>query len=146
MDMSYTIPSFREGEMHPFGGGFLHLLAHGDIISLRSMGAPAMLEEAGSTMGFLAKIKKIFSGGGPSPPLLDVVVRCNRCGEIIRSQINLHNDLSLRDDDTYYCRKGLVGGENTRCFQEVVIEYVFDAKRNVIDRRIQGGQFADEGE
>jgi hypothetical protein len=104
------------------------------------------LEEAGSTMGFLAKLKKLFSGGGSSPPMLEVAVRCNRCGEVIHSQISLHNDLSLQDDDTYYCRKGLVGGGDTRCYQQVVVEYFFDANRNVVDRRIQGGQFVDEGE
>jgi hypothetical protein len=100
-------------------------------------------------MGFLDKLKKIFAGGTASPPLLEVVVRCDQCGEIIRSQINLHNDLSLQDDDsgpTYYCRKGLMGSGSTRCFQEVVVEYTFDANRRMIDRRIEGGRFVDDGE
>jgi hypothetical protein len=100
-------------------------------------------------MGFLDKLKKLFSGGtGGSASLLDVTVRCNRCGEIIHGQINLHNDLSVQyDGDTtyYYCRKGLVGTGENRCFQEVVIEYTFDANHNVIDRQIQGGQFVQEG-
>ena len=99
-------------------------------------------------MGFLSKLKQLFSGGGASAPLLDVVVRCSNCGEIIRSQINLHNDLSLREEDGtfYYCRKGLVGSGETRCFQEVIVEYIFDANRNVIDRRIEGGEFVDPEE
>ena len=99
-------------------------------------------------MGFLNKIKKLFSGGaGGGAPMLDVVVRCDRCGEIIHGQIHLHNDLSIEyegDDRYYYCRKGLVGSGDTRCFQEVVIEYTFDANRKVIDRRIEGGRFVDE--
>ena len=101
-------------------------------------------------MGLLSKFKKLFSGGaGTGAPILEVTVRCDRCGEIIHGQINLHNDLSVDyngDDLYYFCRKGLLGGGESRCFQEVVIEYTFDARRSVIDRRIEGGQFADSGE
>ena len=101
-------------------------------------------------MGILDKLKKLFAGGAASAsPLLDVVVRCDRCGEIIHGQINLSNDLSVQyegDDQHYYCRKGLVGGKETRCFQEVIVEYTFDARRNVIDRQIRGGRFVDDGE
>jgi hypothetical protein len=101
-------------------------------------------------MSFLDKIKKLFSGGGGgSSPMLDIAVRCDRCGEIIHGQINLSNDLSVRyegDDQLYYVRKGLVGGGETRCFQEVVVEYTFDGQRNVIDRQVTGGRFVDDGE
>jgi hypothetical protein len=98
-------------------------------------------------MGFLRKLKQLFSAGASSP-LLEVVVRCNRCKEIIHGQINLHHDLSVQydgDDTHYYCRKGLIGSGENRCFQQVVVEYTFDGNRNVIDRQIEGGQFVDEG-
>ena len=78
---------------------------------------------------------------------MDVAVRCDRCGEVIHGQINLNNDLSVQydgDDQFYFCRKGLVGSGETRCFQEVIIEYTFDARRNVIDRRVEGGHFWDD--
>jgi hypothetical protein len=97
-------------------------------------------------MGFLDKIKKMFSSR-PSSPLLDVTVQCNRCKEIIHAQINLHNDLSTEyDGDTtyYYCRKGLLGTGANRCFQEIVVEFTFDANRQLIERRIEGGQFVEE--
>jgi hypothetical protein len=101
-------------------------------------------------MAFLDKLKKLFSGGaGSSAPLMDITVRCDRCGETIHGQINLHNDLSVRyegDDQYYYCRKGLVGGGETRCFQEVIVEYTFDGQRRVIERRVEGGQFVDDRE
>ena len=101
-------------------------------------------------MGFLDRLKKLFggAGGGTGGPLLDIAVRCHRCGEVIRSQINLRNDLSVEydgDQVRYYCRKGLVGSGSSRCFQTVVVEYTFDANHNVIDRRIEGGTFVDEG-
>lgn len=98
-------------------------------------------------MRFLRKLKQAFSP--PSrPPVLDVTVRCNRCGELIHGAINLANDLSLQYDNQdrplYFSRKGLVGSGDNRCFQTVTVEYTFDADRNVIDRRIEGGTFVDE--
>jgi hypothetical protein len=97
-------------------------------------------------MGFLKKLKQALFAP-PSAPTLEVVVRCNRCREVIHGQINLHNDLSVEyDGDTtqYHCRKGLLGTGENRCFQQVVVEYTFDANRNVIDRRIEGGQFVEQ--
>ena len=96
-------------------------------------------------MGFLDRLKKIFSAK-PSSSLYDIVVRCNRCKEIIHGQINLHHDLSVQytgDVTQYYCRKGFVGSGENRCFQQITVEITFDANRNVIDRRIEGGQFVD---
>jgi hypothetical protein len=102
-------------------------------------------------MGFLKKIAKTLFGegaGGRSASLLDYYVRCDRCGEVIHGQINLSNDLSVQyegDDQFYFCRKGLVGGGETRCFQQVIVEYTFDARRQVIDRRVEGGRFVEPG-
>jgi hypothetical protein len=65
---------------------------------------------------------------------------------VIHGQINLSNDLSLQyegDDPLYFCRKGLVGGGETRCFQQVTVEYTFDARRAVIERRVEGGRFVE---
>lgn len=97
-------------------------------------------------MGFLQKLKQVFSSPS-SPPTLDIAVRCRRCHQVITGQINLQNDLSLEydGDETYYfARKMLVGSGENRCFQTVTVEYTFDADRNVIDRRIEGGTFVDE--
>ena len=99
-------------------------------------------------MGFLKKIaKSLFGGGGGQrSPTLEFAVRCASCGEVIHGQINLHNDLSVQydgDDPFYFCRKGLVGSGETRCFQQVIVEYTFDAQRQVIERRVEGGRFVD---
>jgi hypothetical protein len=97
-------------------------------------------------MGLLDKLKQLFTPRSDAA-LLEVVVRCNRCQEIIKGQVHLANDLSIQydgDDTYYYCRKGLVGSGENRCFQEVIVEYTFDANRNVIERRIEGGQFVDQ--
>jgi hypothetical protein len=99
-------------------------------------------------MGFLKKLAKSLFGAGAGRPasLLDFYVRCDSCGEVIHGQINLSNDLSVQyegDDSFYFCRKGLVGSGETRCFQQVTVEYTFDARRQVIDRRAEGGRFVE---
>lgn len=103
-------------------------------------------------MGFLQKLaKSLFGEGGGQRQgaILEFAVRCDRCGEVIHGQINLQYDLSVQyegDDQFYYCRKGLVGGGETRCFQQVIVEYTFDARRQVIERRAAGGRFVDSDE
>jgi hypothetical protein len=94
-------------------------------------------------MRFLDRLRRFFSPQ-PNLPRLDVLVRCNRCGEIIRTQIDLRNDLSVRYEGAstgYYYRKGLVGSGRNRCFQRIVVEYAFDAEKNAIDRSVEGGSF-----
>jgi hypothetical protein len=100
-------------------------------------------------MGLLKRLKDLFGGGGGrQSPMLDFYVRCDQCGEVIHGQINLHNDLSVRydgDNAYYFCRKGLVGSGETRCFQQVTVEYTFDGRRQVIERRVEGGRFVEPG-
>ena len=75
-----------------------------------------------------------------------VVVKCNRCGEVIRSRVNLYNDLSLEYDEsgkaTYFCRKVLMG--EGRCFQRIQVELTYDANRRLVSREITGGVFVED--
>ena len=74
-----------------------------------------------------------------------VSVKCNRCGEVIQSRINLYNDLSLEYGEdggtSYICRKLLIG--EGRCFQRVEIELTFDDKRNLVNHTVTGGVFVE---
>lgn len=99
-------------------------------------------------MGFLKKLASFFvpPTSGRFYPL---IVKCNRCGEIVEGEINMHNDLSAGDgEDTdaggYYCRKVLMGSR--RCFQRIEVKVRFDSNRRLIDRQISGGTFVDEQE
>jgi hypothetical protein len=96
-------------------------------------------------MRFLDKLRTLVSPQTRSIRL-DVTVRCGRCGEVVRTQINLHHDLSVRygEGTRYYWRKGLVGSGGNRCFQRITVEYDFDADRTVIGRRVDGGSFVDQ--
>ena len=92
-------------------------------------------------MGFL---KNLFSGtpAKPEKHYYAFNVKCNRCGEIIESRVDLDNDLSLNDEaNGYIVRKGLIGGN--RCFQQIEVELIFDSSRQLIDKSITGGTFVE---
>jgi hypothetical protein len=99
-------------------------------------------------MNLLEKISRIFS----SQKDIDnraywVITKCNRCGEIIKSRIDLYNDLSIDYDDpgkspVYFCRKTLMG--KGHCFQRIEVKLTFDSNKKVINREISGGKFIDE--
>lgn len=95
-------------------------------------------------------LKRLFGSSVPSAQrggsFYTLAVQCSRCGEVIGTQINLNNDLSIdygegEDKATYFCRKVLVGGE--RCFHPVEVRLRFDADRHLIDRQITGGRFVE---
>lgn len=76
-----------------------------------------------------------------------IYVVCHRCGEKIRSRVDLYSDLSIRYDEdegseTYYSRKMLVG--NQTCFFPIEVELTFNKRRQLIDRSISGGDFITE--
>ncbi len=73
-----------------------------------------------------------------------VYTQCGSCGEKIRTRVNLYNDLSIRyggdgEKDTYICRKTIMG--TARCFRRLEVTLTFNAKRQLIDRQIEGGTF-----
>jgi len=74
-------------------------------------------------------------------------VQCNRCGEKIKSRVDLFNDLSPIYNEagvTYFCRKVLIGQQ--RCYQKVEVEMNFDERRQLTDQQISGGRFITEEE
>ena len=100
-------------------------------------------------MGFFNKIAEFFSASGSEDDeAYWIYVRCNRCGEDLRSRVNLLNDLSVEyvgeNDQMYHCRKTIVGG--TGCFQRIEVSLNFDKNRNVLERQISGGEFIDRAE
>jgi hypothetical protein len=103
----------------------------------------------GFVMGLLDRIAKYLSSSGSEDEnAYWVYVRCNRCGEQLISRVNLYNDLSVeyegKNDQTYYCRKTIVGRKG--CFQRIEVEMMFDKNRKMIDREISGGEFIKEEE
>ena len=98
-------------------------------------------------MGFFQKLVSLFS---PSQArregnVLWLYVRCNRCGEVIRNRVNLTSEASAAAYDDrgrptgYLVRKTLVGSR--RCYQPIEVTLTLDARRQVVEQAIEGGQF-----
>lgn len=96
-------------------------------------------------MSFLDSIKSIFGLGQSSDQAGHwIYVRCHRCGEAIKTRVDLKSALNPHDDGGYLMRKTLVG--NQLCFQRIEVTLIFDKNRNLIDHEIQHGRLitADE--
>jgi hypothetical protein len=102
------------------------------------------------TLNLLQRLSEFFAPvGRPTASTLWVYVQCNRCGEKIGTRLNLHNDLSVQygkfdKHNIYFIRKKLIGRE--RCFYPIDVELTFDNRRQLTDRKIQGGKFITEKE
>jgi len=97
-------------------------------------------------MGLLDVFKSMFGGGESQDRYgYQVYVQCNRCGEAIKTRIDLRNDLSALDDGSgFVVHKTLVG--KGLCFERVEATLTFGERRNVIDQEISGGKFITEEE
>ena len=94
-------------------------------------------------MGIFKKLSGLFAPQEDKEAYW-IEARCRRCGEVVRSRVNLYNDLSVEYTDRgteYLCHKTLMG--EGRCFQRLDVDLVFDDKRRLIERRITGGEFVD---
>ncbi|MCX5911946.1 MAG: hypothetical protein NTV04_08450 [Deltaproteobacteria bacterium] len=98
-------------------------------------------------MSLFKKISGFFAGSKASDRSgsFEIAVQCSRCGEVIRTRIDMTHDLSAEygedEQETYYlCRKVLIGKQG--CYAPIEIILNFDGGRNLIDRQITGGKFA----
>lgn len=102
-------------------------------------------------MSVLKKITSLFSPerSERDKDALWLYVRCDRCGEKVKTRIDLLRDLTPRygeegDVSFYFLRKVLVGSRG--CFQPIEVRLTLDARRNVLSREIAGGHFITEEE
>jgi len=96
-------------------------------------------------MSFLKKIASALSPkGAKEGEGLWVYVRCSKCGEAIKTRIDLSHDLTPNYTaegrvTNYIVRKVLIGSR--RCFEPIEVKLTFDAQRRVSSREIAGGEF-----
>ena len=93
-------------------------------------------------MGFFDWLTGLFQGQRDGDAYW-LHVRCDQCQEVLRTRVDLAHDLSTRYDnsgriDGYFTRKTLMG--SSKCFNQVVVEVVFDARRRAMGHEVQGGQ------
>jgi hypothetical protein len=97
-------------------------------------------------MGLMKKLSGLFAGS-PRDHSIWIAVRCDRCGEIIRTRVDLNNDLSAEygegeRETAYYSRKVLIGKEG--CYIPIEVEMKFDAHRNLVGKQVKGGKFVED--
>ena len=100
-------------------------------------------------MSFLEKLSRLFSSSSYDEAGCWVYMRCSKCGENLRTRVNLYNDLSIEYDEggkatNYICRKTVVGSQG--CFQRIEVVLKFESKRKLIERDISGGSFIEQEE
>lgn len=93
-------------------------------------------------------LQKLFNGRPESASRYYVyTVKCRRCGEIISGRVDLENDLSVEyegSDETYHCRKVLMGDGKSLCYQQLEVTFRFDSSRRLVSREIRpGGEFVE---
>jgi hypothetical protein len=99
--------------------------------------------QGGFAMGIFRKLSGLFTGSLQDRSLW-IAVQCDRCGEIIRTRVDLNNELSAEygegeGETAYYSRKVLVGKEG--CYLPIEVELRFDAHRDLVEKRVKGGKF-----
>ncbi len=104
-------------------------------------------------MGFLQSLKQILggkssgaggggrSGFGDDAHVYWVHAQCRRCGEPLRTRIDLRNEPSEEDDGGFVVHKALTGSGKYYCFQTVDVTLHFDRqKKTVVSSDVAGGQ------
>jgi hypothetical protein len=84
----------------------------------------------------------LFRSPTPHSGTLPVYVRCERCGEGLKVEINLQNDLSVEygsssSKDRYHVHKTIIG--SNLCFQRIELDLDFNSKKQIIAEEIEGG-------
>lgn len=96
-------------------------------------------------MSFLKKIASALSPKGTrGGEVLWVYARCDKCGETIKTRIDLIHGLTPNYSaegrvTDYVLRKVLIGSQ--RCFEPIEVKLIFDPQRRLVSREITGGQF-----
>jgi hypothetical protein len=94
-------------------------------------------------VGLLKKLSGLLSSGGGEANVLWLYVRCEACGEVIASRINLANDPTPTyegGDRAFYLHKTLIGSRRG-CYRPIEVDLTFDANRRLTSREVRGGTF-----
>lgn len=99
-------------------------------------------------MGFFDSLKSLFGGGNrfgeQNQPVYWIYVRCHKCGEVIKTRVDLLNNLSQNDEGGYTVSKTLVGSR--LCFERIEVVLIFDENRRLVSRDISRGDFITQEE
>lgn len=89
-------------------------------------------------MGFLDSLKSMFTPPA-DPNAMWLYVKCKRCGTPLAVRVDLRNELSADYETSgYVLHKEMM---DNQCFTLMHAEIRFDAKRNVVEQKIDKGEF-----
>ncbi len=90
-------------------------------------------------MSILDNIKSLFAGPRSDPMATWLYVRCRRCGTPLAVRVDLRNEPSI-DYDTggYVLHKDMM---DDKCFALMHAEIHFDARRMIVEKKLDGGEF-----
>jgi hypothetical protein len=98
-------------------------------------------------MGFLDKLKGMFSGGdsGPADNGIYLYVKLDRSGEIVRLRLDPQYELvpDYEDSSGYRTHKSVVG---PRTFTRAEAVFRFNSSRRLEEAEIDGGSLVDAAE
>jgi hypothetical protein len=90
-------------------------------------------------MRVLDRVKGMFASQGSDPNALWLYVRCARCGTPLAVRVDLRNEPSIDyENGGYVLHKEMM---DSKCFSLMRAEVRFDDKRNVIERKVDKGEF-----
>lgn len=97
-------------------------------------------------MGFLDKIKSIFSGGNQSK-LIDIYVEDNKCGNQMKLLFRKSYDIQKVYEDNreaaYEIKKVVVCD---KCYNKIELHLEFDKRYNIINQEIESGKIISKEE
>ncbi len=90
-------------------------------------------------MSILDSIKALFAGPPSDPMATWLYVRCKRCGTPMAVRVDLRNEPSI-DYDTggYVLHKEMM---DNKCFALMRAEIHFDARRTILEKKLEGGDY-----
>lgn len=94
-------------------------------------------------MGLFSKKQSGARRTGGRADSMDIFVKCDRCGELIKTHIIMGNELIAtysEEGPAYTLRKELIG---SKCPNRVQIYMEFDGAKRIISQDITGGTFHD---
>lgn len=90
-------------------------------------------------MSVLDRVKAMFASQGNDPNAMWLYVRCARCGTPLAVRVDLRNEPSIDyENGGYVLHKEMM---DNKCFSLMHAEVRFDEKRNVVERKIDKGEF-----
>jgi hypothetical protein len=90
-------------------------------------------------MGILDRVKSALASQGGDPNALWLYMRCARCGAPLAVRVDLRNEPSIDyEGGGYVLHKEMM---DSKCFMLMHAEVRFDGRRNVIERKVDKGEF-----